>query len=300
LSKSLVDSIADLFQPELPTWGCEFTARHFVVAGVDGRRGRVIGKAAMDHSGVVGSLAEKNLVDPAASLNIVRSGLSQAGFKGSEIGVVIPDDAARIALLAAENLPAAQAERETFIRWKLKKSMPFDIDQAQVAFKVLGPHAGADARSTDVLVALSPRNVVDEYVDVMDKAGVHAGFVIPSTLAVLNLVRPPAEDTLFVKVAPGCITTTIFRNQRFQFHRRVADMPIHDAVYPTILYYQDKLLGTGLERVLACVYGTDSRSLITELQDKINIFVHQLEPKTVDDMYKPVLGAVGLNNYVRI
>jgi hypothetical protein len=224
----------------------------------------------------------------------VRSALAQAAFKGSEIGVVIPDDASRVAFLTAENLPARHDERETFIRWKLKKTMPFDVDEAQVAFKVIGPHSGGVVAGTDVVVALSPRPVIDEYVELMEKVGLHAGFVIPSTLATLNLLRPSEEEILFVKVAPGSITTSVFRNQRLRFYRRVSEMPIYEAVYPTMLYYQDKLMGSGIQRIVVCGYEDNGRGVIAELLEKFGIPVYQLEPKSVDDIFKPTLGAVGL------
>ena len=294
MSKSLLGSLTDVFQPQLSTWACEFTSRHFIVAGVDPKRSRIVGKTSVEVSAgvVLGSLTDKNFGDPAAALSLVRTGLAEAECKGSEIGVVIPDDAARIAFLVAENLPSGQEERQTFIRWKLKKSLPFDVDTAQVAFKVIGPHVGIDARGMDLVVALSPRAVIEEYVELMEKAELHAGFVVPSTLATLNLLRPPVEDTLFVKIAPGCVTTTVFQKQRFQFYRRVSEMPIFDAVYPTVLYYQDKLMGSGIERVVVCSYDGDTGRVMAELQEKMNVPVHQLEPKNVDDVFKPALGAV--------
>ena len=282
----MLDSITELFRPQLPTWACEFTPRHVIAAGVDSKRTSVNGKAAVDlRAGMLtGSPSDKNFADANTMLNAVKSALGQAGFKGSEIGVVIPDDATRITFLTAENLPAKPEERDTFIRWKLKKSTPFDVESAQIAFKVIGPQ--------DVLVALSPRTVINEYVDLMEKADLHAGYVIPSTLAVLNLLRPSPEDTLFLKTAPGCITTAIFRGGRLQFYRRVADMPIYDAVYPTVMYYQDKLMGAGILRVVACSYD-NSLALLSELREKMSMPVQQVEPKQVPDIFKPALGAVG-------
>ena len=292
MSKSLLESVTEIFQPQLPAWACEFTSRHFIVAGLDPRRTSVIGKAAVDApaGGLIGSLVDRNLNSPDNVLSMVRTGLSQAGAKGSEIAVVIPDDSARISFLAADKLPSGQEERETFIRWKLKKSMPFDVDSAQVAYKILGTH-GAN-KAVDLVVALSPRAVIEEYVDLMEKAELHAGFVIPSTLAAMNLLRTPAEDTLFVKIAPGCITTTVFQKRRFQFYRRVPEMPLYDAVYPTIMYYQDKLMGAGIERVVVCTYDDDARGPMAELQEKLNVPVGRLQPQHVGDLYKPVLGAL--------
>ena len=78
-----------------------------------------------------------------------------------------------------------------------------------------------------------------------------------------------------------------------QFYRRVAEMPIYDAVYPTVLYYQDKLMGERIQRIVVCSYD-NSLALLSELREKMSTPVHQVEPKNVPDVFKPALGAVGL------
>jgi hypothetical protein len=152
---------------------------------------------------------------------------------------------------------------------------------------------GDDTPGIDVLVALCPREIVDEYVELMRQVDLHAGLVIPSTLAALNLVEAREGDTLFVKAAPGCITTTIIQNDRIQFTRRVAEMPLYEAVYPTFQYYQDKVGGRGFSRVVVCSDQTDSVDM-AELEHKLGVRTFPVEPKSIEDIYKPALGAVGL------
>ena len=149
-----------------------------------------------------------------------------------------------------------------------------------------------DNKGTDMMVTLSPRTVIEEYEKLLDTMGFEAGYIIPSSLAALNLVTVPNEDFLFLKIAPGCIATTIFQKGRPEFYRKVAEMPLFDAIYPTLMYYQDKLGGSGLSGVTVCGYEADTRSEMSELQSKLNVPVQKLEPKTIDDIFKPVLGAV--------
>jgi type IV pilus assembly protein PilM len=296
LSSTLVESVKKIFQPQLPFWACEFTERRLIVAGVSGSRKRVSGKVAADiPPGLVnGSLTEKNFADPIAAREAVQSALKEARFRGSEIAAVIPDSSARIAFITAENLPKGQTERDAFIRWKLKKTMPFDVEKAQIAIKPMGPHVGDDAQGIDIMVALSPREIVEEYVELMRQLDIHAGLVIPSTIAALNLLGNAQGDVLFVKVAPGGITTTIVQDDRIQFSRRVAaEMPLYDAVHPTFQYYQDKLNGRGFARVLVCSDRSESGEM-ADLERKLGVQAHSVEPKSIEDIYKPALGAVGL------
>ena len=282
MNKGLVETITEVFKPQAPLWACELTSTHAILAGVNSRRNRISQKCV---AGLPGT-------EVAAARPIVRSLLSQVGFRGSELAVVVPDSTARIAFLTAENLPKNPEERRTFIRWKLKKSIPFDVDMAQVAYRILGPHRAGTG--LDVLVALSPRSVVQEYETLFDALDIHAGMVLPSTLAALNVFVPPAGDALFVKIAPDCITTTVFQNRRVQFYRRVTDVSLYDAVYPTVLYYQDKLGGSAFQQLYVCGYDQDVRMELEEIQRKLGLSAQRLEPKVIEDIYKPAFGAIHL------
>ena len=283
MHKSFVENVSEFFKPQAPLWACEVTSTHVVVAGVNGRRNRITEKAVAEfpNSGGIETL-----------LPVVRELLSQVGFKGSEIAVVVPDETARISFLTAEKPSKNAEEQRTFIRWRLKKSVPFDVDTAQVAYRILGPPASG--YGVDILVALSPTALGQEYEKLFDELAIQAGIVIPSTLAALNLFDPPQGDALFVKKTDDCITTTIFQKQRVQFYRRVTDATFYDAVYPTVLYYQDKLGGKGFERLYVCGYDEAMQPALDELHEKLRLTTQRIEPRSIEDIYKPALGAIHL------
>jgi hypothetical protein len=295
LSKTAVQTLTDFFRPQAPLWACELTSTHAIVAGVNSKRKKIADKFAADlPAGVLSS--EDADGKPALTVPllgpIVRQLLGQVGFKGSEIAVVVPDDTARIAFLTAENPSKNAEEQRTFIRWKLKKSVPFDVDTAQVAYRIMGPHRNGSG--VDILVALSPRSRIAEYEALFESLDIQAGIVLPSTLAALNLLTPPPVDALFLKVAPDCVTTTILQNGRIQFYRRVVGVSLYDAVYPTVLYYQDKLGGSALKALYVCGYDTDLQALLAEVEEKLGLRAQRLEPRGIDDLYKPALGAIHL------
>ena len=302
MSKGIIEKITGILQPQTPRWACELTSKHLIVAGLGKHRDRIEGRLVheLPEGSVVGSLNDPNIRNLEAARSGLEDALRQAGFRGSEIAVVVPDEAARIAFLTAENLSKDPEERRAFIRWKLKKTVPFDVDSAQVAFRLLGSHhvnggsSGKMDAGADMLVTLSPRSIVEEYESLFESLELHAGSVLPSTLAALNLFRPPVGDSLFVKIAPDCITTSIFQQRRAQFYRRVTDVSLYNAVYPTVLYYQDKLGGSALEQLFVCGYDSDSRSSIADLEDKMGLHAQRLEPRGVEDIFKPALGAVHL------
>ena len=294
MNKGLIEKVTEVFKPQVPLLGCEMTSKHVIVAGLAKNRHQIATKAVSElpAGSIVASQGETNVRNLNATQSLLRDMLRQAGMKGTEIAVVVPDDTARITFLTADKLSKNTQEQRDFIRWKLKKTVPFDVDNAQVAFQVLGPHSSG--AGVDMLVALSPRSVMEEYENLFDAMDLHAGLVMPSTLAALNLFDPPVRDTLFLKVAPDCITTTVFQNQRIQFYRRVTDVSLYDAVYPTVMYYQDKLGGKAIEQLFVCGYDTDIRTQLDEVQEKLGVQARRLEPTSVDDIFKPALGAVHL------
>ena len=294
MTKNVLEPVTQLFRPQRPLWACEFTTRHLIVAGVNSSRRKIAAKgiSTLPEHAITGSLLEKNIMDHGRVSEFLNELMRESGFKGPEIGVVIPDDSARISFVTTETLPGSEEERTAFIRWKLKKTVPFEIDTAQVAYNIMGTRLTGEDKGTDLLVTLSPRSVVEEYEFLMEELGNEAGFVIPSSLAALNLFAVPNGDVLFLKIAPGCIATTIFRNGQAEFYRKVAETPLFDAIYPTLMYYQDKLNGSGLTGVTVCGYDMDLGSEISELQDRLHVPVKKLGPGSIDDIFKPVLGAV--------
>ena len=295
MSKGIVEQAAEVFKPQAPLWACELTSKHVIVGGANRSRRQVAAqlKSELPGGALSVSQSETNIQNPEVARSAIKELLTTAGFRGSEIAVVVPDDTSRIAFLTAENAVKKTGDLQTFIRWKLKKTVPFDVDSAQVAFQILGRHNAG--QGVDMLVALSPRSIVEEYENLFDSLDIHAGMVLPSTLAALNLFEPPAGDTLYLKVSPDSITTSVFQNKRIQFYRRVADVSLYDAVFPTIMYYQDKLGGQALENFFVCGYEADLRTSLQEVQEKTGLSPQRMEPRNIDDVYKPVFGSVHLS-----
>ncbi len=294
MSKGFAEKIVDIVKPQAPLWACELTSRHLVVAGVSRSRNAVRAKAASvsPPGTLTTSYSETNIRNIELLQSVLEQLLSETGFSGSEIVVVVPDDTARIAFLTAEKASKNPEEQSTFIRWKLKKTLPFDADSAQIAYRIVGPHGGG--AGVNILVALSPASVVEEYENLFDSLDIHAGMAVPSTLALLNLFNPPEGDSLVLKAAPDCVTTSVFQNGRIQFYRRVSDALLYDAAYPTVMYYQDKLRGSGLRHLFVCGDDLDRHPSTSELQEKLGLAVQRMAPLSIEDMFKPALGSVHL------
>jgi hypothetical protein len=194
------------------------------------------------------SMTEPNLADPAAFVRVLRTALEKAGaLAAGRIGLVLPDPVARVALLPAPEVAAkSRAQVEEMIRFRLRKSVPFEIREARLAF------ASHGTRSDDpVLVAAIFKPVLEGYEAACREAGVHAGLVELSALALQNAAfgtLPPA-DRLLVNWDDGYVTLLIARGGWPLVARTLTGAPAGDPsevareVAHTVLYYRERLGG---------------------------------------------------------
>src|SRR5262249_32671792 len=148
-----------------------------------------------------------NIHDGEALRSAVQGALGAVATKARDVIVVLPDAAIRVLLLDFETLPAKAHDIDPVIRFRLKKSLPFDVDQAAVSY-----HIRRQSGTVHVVAAVSPKSVVNEYEAAFRDAGYLPGVVIPSSLAALGLVEANVP-TLLLKVDPMNITIVAARNQ---------------------------------------------------------------------------------------
>jgi type IV pilus assembly protein PilM len=210
---------------------------------------------------VTASLAGRNIHDHDAVGAAIRSVLSRVGRRVGRVALVIPDAAAKVSLLHFDQVPSRHDDLDQLIRWQLRKSAPFSVEEASVSFTPCATNAGG---AGDFLVVLARRAVVDEYERVCADAGVYPGLVDITSLCVLNLLLAsasvPPGDWLAVYVRPGSTSIAIVRGRDLIFFRiRPEDdeETLTDVVHQTAMYYQDRLSGQGFSRV--CL-GGDGRS----------------------------------------
>jgi Tfp pilus assembly PilM family ATPase len=201
------------------------------------------------------SMTESNLADPPAFTQVLRSVLEKAGaLAAGQIGLVLPDPVARVALLPGSEVAAkTRAQSEELIRFRLRKSVPFDIREARIVF------ASPGTRSEDpVLVAAIFKPILDAYEAACHAAGAHAGLIELSALALLGTAfrSQPAADRLLVNWEDGYVTLVIARGEWPLVARTLTGLPAGDPaevareVSHTALYYRERLGGTQLASAL--------------------------------------------------
>jgi type IV pilus assembly protein PilM len=163
-------------------------------------------------NGAVGAV-----IGRAALVSAVRTALEQVSQRGREVTLVVPDAAVRVLLLDFDELPAKAAEALPVVRFRLKKLLPFDADDAAVSYQVMASGKGM----VQVLAVAMPRDVLAEYESIVREAGFEPGAVLPSTLAALAGLAEGERPMLLVNASREGVTTAIVKGSLLLLHRTV-------------------------------------------------------------------------------
>ena len=151
-----------------PRLACEIMANGVIAARVSGKPLRLdLFTSRRLTSGVVApGLGGANIQDGEVLRSAVSSALGAVAGNDRDIILVLPDAAVRVLLLDFETLPAKAADFEPIIRFRLKKSLPFDVEHAAVSCDIRRENG-----NVRVVAAVSPREVIDDYETALRDAG---------------------------------------------------------------------------------------------------------------------------------
>lgn len=239
---------------------------------------------------LVPALAARNIVDRGAVTLALSRVLERLGSRPRRIGIVVPDLVARVSLVKFEKVPPRAQDLEQLVRWQVKKSAPFPIEEAQVSFT----RGWTAPDGQEFVVALARRDVVEEYEELCAAAGGRVGLVDLATFNIANAVvaggaaSVAAEaDWLLVNVAPEYASIAILRGpDLIVFRSRAADADgtLADLVHQTAMYYEDRLQGAGFTRVVlagAAAAGGDAEidELRRGLEERLGAGVELVDPR---------------------
>jgi type IV pilus assembly protein PilM len=224
---------------------CEISAGAVVAARVDAQGNALEVHTARDlpQGAVTPHLTEANVPRGEALRDAIKSALDEVGGRSRDVIAVLPDAAVRVVLLDFETLPENRAEAEAVVRFRLKKSLPFDVDKARVSYQVQPGVAGKELK---VIAAVGLAGIMDEYEAAFRDSGYDPGVVRPSMLAALGAVDA-ARPTLVVKVDPFTTSIAILEREQLLLFRTLENArglsitgeQLAEDVYPSVVFFQD-------------------------------------------------------------
>lgn len=180
-------------------------------------------------------LTEANVTDTGALTAAVRQTLEAAGCGGREAALLLPDLAFRVALLEFDAIPHHAEELEALVRFRLRKTLPFDADQAALAVEVL--RHGADRA---VLAVMADRARLDEYEDAFAAAGGHAATVLPAGLAASMALPEFGAGALLLRWHGGALTSGFGWRELPRLYRVLAAEELtYDDLHASAAFFRD-------------------------------------------------------------
>jgi type IV pilus assembly protein PilM len=178
-----------------------------------------VARGDLPEGAVTPGLKVGNIADKTAVVAAVRRALDAVAGSGRErlrdVTVVVPDSAVRVLFVDFDQLPSKTAEALPVVRFRLKKLLPFDADDAMVSYQVMSNEKNA----VKLLAVAMPKAVLEEYEAVVLAAGYVPGAVLPSTLAALAGLDEVAGPVLVVNAGTAAVTTAIVRGEALLLHR---------------------------------------------------------------------------------
>ena len=161
---------------------------------------------------IMASPVDANVVQPEAVRSALRKVFNRVPVRDAPLALLIPDPVVRVFILPFDTLPRRADEAVPLLRWRLKKSVPFDMEETVVSWM---RQSGREA-ALEVVTAVARQRIVREYEDILEPLNATAGVALSSTLASLPLLGDegatllracPARPSLpWWSTAAGCVS----------------------------------------------------------------------------------------------
>ena len=225
-----------------PKLACEIAADRVLAGRLNG--GQTLEACAMRELApgiVVPDLVENNLRQREAVSAGIESALSSVAARSRDVIAIIPDASVRVMMVDFDTLPSDHEEALGVVRFRLKKSLPFDVEKAKISF-----HAQKVKDEVKVVAAVALASVIDDYEAGFRAAGFSPGVVLPSMLAALG-AADGKRPTLVVKVDAHTTSIAILNEDQLQLFRTLENSrgvtitgeQLAEEVYPSIVFFQD-------------------------------------------------------------
>ena len=232
---------------------------------------------------------KENVIDADDFAAAVRALWANYGSRNRrDVAVVLPDFSTRMAVLDFDEFPSDAKEQLSLVRFRLKRSVPFDVEAAAVSYWAQHhPHKSSAVKSSankrcDVLAVLTPLEIVARYEAPFRAAGMNPGLVTPSSVAALEMA-PEAGLSVVAKITGRALTVVVRENSAVKLVRclEVSSQALEDlaaVLVPTFVYVEDNL-GARAESLFLCGFGTQFEAAARHFERELGVRVESLRSR---------------------
>jgi type IV pilus assembly protein PilM len=235
---------------------------------------------------LVPSAVEANVINASALKSAMANIVSRLRARDQDVALILPDPVIRVFVQHFDEFPRSSQEAIPMLRWKLKKSIPFEADETVISYM----RQPARAEGVDIVTALARLRILREYEGLAEGADLHPGVVLSSSLAAISLLDD-SKATLLARVSGVSLTTAIVRGGVLCGYR-CTELPAHsgditpkillDEIYPVAAYYQDTW-SEGIGSVRVAGLGARLPDFVPPLESEFHCSVSSLLHAAVSD-----------------
>jgi type IV pilus assembly protein PilM len=228
---------------------------------------------------IIPSAIETNIGNAMAVVGAIKHICERLDAKDEDAALLVPDPVIRVFVQHFDDFPRGAQEAVPMLRWKLKKSVPFEVDETLLSYMRQAPRE----EGVDVVTAIARLRIIKEYEGLLEGAGLRPGVVMSSSLAAVSLLDDD-KPTLLARVSGTSLTTAIVRDSVLAGYR-CTQLPSHvesltpqvllEEVYPVAAYYQDTWQ-EGIQSVRVAGLGGRLAEFVRPLEDEFKCPVRSL------------------------
>lgn len=191
--------------------------------------------------------------------------------------LILPDYAARLQILDFDTFPSNPEEQQALVRFRMKKTIPFDVESSAVSFY---QQPSTTPKKIEVVAASMSLEIAGRYEAPFRAAGFHPGLVTTSACAALSLA-PKTGLNLIAKLSPGTFTVLVIDGESLRLVRCVeledgSLEEITGLMHPTLVYVEDELKRRP-DRLLLCGFGADTATVASGWQQELGVAAEGLQ-----------------------
>jgi len=179
------------------------------------RQVQSVGVSELAAGALAPSANKGNISDHAEVRRAIGAVSEKVGNAGGRIGLLLPDVAARVALLQFETLPENQTEAETLVLWRMREYLPYAPEEARLTYQILAKQPG----SVEILGVAVRGSVLAEYEAALQGLNGGPALMLPASIALLPLLPEDPTGQLLLHLCPGSLTAVVVASNRVRYWR---------------------------------------------------------------------------------
>ena len=176
------------------------------------------------------AIVDNTLMDSSSVVETIKGLIGKLGVKADEAACSVSGNAVIIRKISLPTMTSEELDEQ--IQWEAEQYIPFDINDVNIDFQILGQDEH-DPSKMNVLLVASKKDIVNDYVSVFNETGVKLSVIDVDAFAVQNAFEMnydvfPEEVIALVNIGANIINLNVVKDGASLFTR---DVQLGGSVY---------------------------------------------------------------------